>query len=71
MTAMCPQLRKAEGKGKRVLAGAFKAQKCSINFSPTEHNITPLNCVMSIKQIPVSISTVSPTAKENNNIHYY
>lgn len=61
MTAMWPQLKKAEGKGKRVLAGAFKAQKCS-NFSPTEHNITPLNCVMSIKQIPVSISTLSPNS---------
>lgn len=33
---MWPQLRKVEGKGKRVLAGAFKAQKCSINFSPTD-----------------------------------
>ena len=35
MTARWPQLREAEGKGKRILAGAFKAQKCSINFSPT------------------------------------
>ena len=33
---MWPQLRKVEGKGKRVLAGAFKAQTCSINFSPTD-----------------------------------